>query len=259
MNLNRIVIVGGGSSIRQGLWTTPVKDLELWKKLDTQYTIGINFLYQFYTPSFLSFCDYDFYLNNKKDLDKLPLIVGRYDTQLKRQLSKWEDNLILLKSTGQYFGHNSWTHGFYSGVLTGVFVISVAICLGFKEIYLLGYDYTHLDSHTHFYQDEVDLKETKGKGVLKYRGVGTKIKNGKLQCICQYYNGDPALKFDAFKSEMLNVKIVNVCPQSKIATFPKIDYPEFYEIIKNDEIKNQTEFRDYVTNTVLAKRANNAK
>jgi len=38
--INKAIIIGGGASIRQELWNTPIADLPLWPTIKDEFTIG---------------------------------------------------------------------------------------------------------------------------------------------------------------------------------------------------------------------------
>lgn len=241
MKNNRCIIIGSGSSIRQGDWKTPSKDLELWNKLKMEYTIGINSCYKYFEPTFICFGDHQFYINNFQELKDQPLIIGKFmpEIAMKQYQNKHNyyiaPNTYLLKYNSNYKGKNSWTEGFYSASLTGLFSLTLAIAMDFKEIFLLGFDYGETDGRTHFYQDEVDLtqKDITNKKALLYRGVGkTRTEKGKEVYNTSNYNRDASGDFKVYKNEKVN--IYNVSVNSKINEFPKISYDEFYKILEEN-------------------------
>jgi len=142
----------------------------------------------------------------------------------------------------------------------GIWSLTLAIALGFKEIYLLGYDCCEINGQTHFYQSVVDLTKTtpiyiKGKLVdnrLHYRGVG-KLKNGKYKT--STYNIKKHLNekwFAPFEAERKTIKIYNVSPDSAIKVFEKINYEEFYNKIQSNNV-NQNDARQEIKQLILEK------
>lgn len=248
----RAFIIGGGASIRNGLWDIEIKNLPIWKVLKNQYTIVTNFAYKWFTGTIHSFVDYHFYMCLKNDLDNLPLIIGNQDPHIgiKKNdngslLCKPGRNLYLLPPSKhekindkkvKYHGIKSWEKGFYTPALVGLFSLTFAIACGFKEIYLLGYDGKEIDGRTHFYQGDKDRT-----GYLMKHG---KIKTGvgKYKCGDKYiyhtsqYNNEKSLNnyFEPYKDELSRIKIFNVSPLSKIKVFPKIDYTELYSILEKE-------------------------
>jgi hypothetical protein len=173
------------------------------------------------------------------------MIVASLEPQLKnRKIDRSHPNTILLPNSGIYHGKKSLKEGVYTKQLIGIWALTLAIALGFKEIYLLGYDCKEINGQTHFYQGVIDLNKTtpiyvKGKlkdNRLHFRGVG-KNPQGNYKT-STYNNENKHLNkkwFAPFKQEN-NIKIYNVSPDSSIDVFPKISYDEFYSKVKNNGI-----------------------
>ena len=112
-----------------------------FKRLDNEITLGINYIYRYYTPTALIFNDRKFYYDNEEALTKLDCIrIGNrkyFGTNNKKVIG------VRMKDTGFLlpidFSQGLKT-GLYKTNLTGLTALSLAIALGFKEIYLLGYD-----------------------------------------------------------------------------------------------------------------------
>jgi len=194
---NKAIIIGGGASIRQNLWSVPIDRLPIWNSIKDCFTIGINFVYKYFTPTILMYSDYTWYVSQRRilNLDSIPLVIGTDDGYYHRDGSeKIGNNVILLKECqgkkkliwGQqiegthphYWGKQAWSKGFYTSQLTGIKALNMAIALDCKEIYLLGCDACEITGHTHFYGDT-----TTGNYVFdnqKHCGVG-KHKNGKYK------------------------------------------------------------------------------
>ena len=229
---NRLIIVGGGNSISEGI------EKGLWNKIAKEYTFGINSAINFYEPTIPIFCDWYFYKDNKEALDKYYLVIGKFDGKIgntpKYQCQKG-DNLVMLKPHKNYHGAQSWEKGFYSPILTGCFALTVGIALGFKEIYLLGYDFTELKGKTHFYQNDSLNNQQIGKIIDKNGqmrcGIG-KDDRGKYRTGC--YNKAPEIYFNEYKKVKENINIYNVSIGSKISTFPKISYTQFFKVLEEE-------------------------
>ena len=255
---NRAIIIGSGASVRQNYWNIPVTDLSLWDKLKDEFTIGMNWSYNYYNSTVLMYSDYQWYVSHKDNLTDVPLILGKEDGYYSRKGSvKAGDNVVLLKecetkkkikwnelSEGthpHYWGKEAWTKGWYCSQLIGMKALNLAIALGCDEIFLLGFDACDVNGHTHFYADENSGSYVWDK--QKYCGVG---KNEKGLYNTGNYNKINELNehfFKPFQEELKNgIEIYNVSPSSKINTFPKISYNEFYNklndrtIIVNHEI-----------------------
>lgn len=150
---NRCIIVASGASVRQGMWDTQVKDLPLWKHLNSEFTLGANWLFKYYTPTALLYIDHQFYIREKENLSSLPLVFGLQNGYYSRsklvKSTQFEtfhlhNNIYLLPhrkkedengQTIQYHSINSWQKGFVAG-LTGIMSLNLAIACGCKEIYL---------------------------------------------------------------------------------------------------------------------------
>jgi len=243
---NRCIIIGSGASLRQNMWNISAKDLPIWKLIKDEYTIGINWSKNYFDSTLLLYTDYQFWQQEKESLKKLPLVVSSQDGFYGRELKKdWKklfkyENIYLLPSNRKYQGLNSWKEGFYTRKLSGIYAITLAICLGFKEIYLLGMDCGAIDGKTHFYQDDPTVG-IKTVNVIKQTGVGFDSKGRYKTSL--YDNKNLNENFECFKD--LPVKIYNVSPESKITVFPKFDYKDFEILIKTDPFKiNQQEKRE---------------
>jgi len=266
MNNKPIIICASGASL-PFLNSKFYKDrhgmpLELERIIKHNYSIGLNCFYKYgCATTFNSFADWQFYENNYNDLKNLSLIVGSHDPSLQRKdFSKIHDNTILLKNSGKYNGKDSISLGVFSKQLIGIWSLSLAIALGFKEIYLLGYDCCEVNGYTHFYEGVCNLNKTtpiylKGKlrdNRLHFRGVG---KNEKGEYKTSTYNSKKHLNkkwFAPFLQEK-DVKIYNVSPESAIDVFPKIGYDEFYERFKNQSI-DQMQAREDIKEFILEKK-----
>jgi len=208
---NQLIIIGGGTSIREGV------EKGLWDKIKNKFTIGCNYSFNFHTATIQCYLDTKFFDKQKEKLKTLPFIATRPHLK-NRKL----DNQIMLKLDNKY--DRTLKNGVYKGSLTGIFALSLAIyLLDIGEIFILGYDFgaqKKVDNpkpkspkfQTHFYQ-----------GQIQHSGVGK----------TNYYTDKKAERdFAPFKQEK-KIKIYNVSLNSKIIAFEKISYDEFFKKLDN--------------------------
>jgi len=221
----QLTILGGGSSLSEGI------SKGLWDKLKNCFVIGTNYSYLYYpNPTIQTFVDSQFYTkeSKKEKFKKLPLIVGKEHNQLKVVLP----NTITLKTNDSKYYRNIKL-GIWKSSLVGIFALSLAIYLEPKEIFLLGYDFGTINNRTddkgrritHFYQKEIE-----------HRGIGK----------TNYFEGEKRADkdFGVYANEK-KVRIYNVSLNSKINTFPKISYDEFFRSL-NSEHYDQVNIREYI-------------
>lgn len=236
--LDDCIIVGGGASIRPDR-SIPIKDLDVWKRIKDKFTIGTNFSYKFFSPTIQLFGDYDFYYSEKERLDKLPLVVGKYDQKFfKKDSQRIGNSVLLVKDSSFYNGRESLVKGCYCFQLVGMATLSFAIGLGCKRVFLLGMDANDIDGYTHFYDEEdgiVKWKATNRCGVNKFfhpnlgRVVFKNDNYNKINELNNYWYKP----FEQCKNQ--GIEIFNVSTISRINTFPKISYEEFYSLLNNEK------------------------
>lgn len=218
---SQLIILGGGSSLKEGL------DLGLWDKIKGHFVIGTNYSYKFFDSTVQVFVDSSFYNTQKIELERLPLIIGQC-RNIKIKLS----NTLSIPANSVYT--RDLKGGIHSAKLSGIYALSLAIfLLDIGEIFLLGYDNgaitKNLDNKkmrkTHWYQNN-----------FNHRGCGK----------VSYYECKDRDKKDygCFEQEKL-VKIWNVSPLSHINIFEKINYNTFFSKL-NTNLYDQTELRDYI-------------
>lgn len=235
--------------------------MKLEQLIKHNYSIGLNYFWKYgCRTTFNTFGDWQYYEDNHEALGVLPLIIGSHDPSLKsHKKDRTHKNTILLKNSGVYSGAESISKGVYSKQLIGIWSLSLAIALGFKEIYLLGYDGCEINGQTHFYQGVVDLNKStpiylKGKKVndrKHFRGVG-KNEKGKYNTSTYEIKKHLNKKWFAPFEDEKNISIYNVSPDSAIDTFKKIDYETFYSMIQNNHI-NQNDAREEIKKIIAEK------
>lgn len=225
----QLVIIGGGSSIQDGL------SKNLWEKLKSHFTIGLNFSFKFFEATFQSFVDSSFYNANSKELEKVPLIIGQG-----KNLNVKLNNTFTIRCNAQKYNRDL-KDGIYKNNLTGIYALSLAIyLLDEGEIFLLGYDSGAISWKfdnknrpiSHFYQGQVE-----------HRGIG-KI---------NYYNSKDRDEKDygVYRNET-KIKIYNVSPKSNIHVFPKINYDEFFNKLDTNQY-DQNELRSWIKEKLKGK------
>ena len=237
-NINQCIIIGGGLSIQEGIL------LGLKEQIKNKFVILVNYAFDTFEGTFLTFTDKIFYLpfsaRTKEEQSKnpdiyeslksLPLIIGN-DSQ-KIEPKYLLPNTIIVKQSGSYHREKCLVNGFYVGGLSGIFAFSLASYLMnyTGEIFLCGYDWnkgktTKIEQNIHYYGDKI-----------KHRGSG----------YVGYYNGhNPDNYFKKFLEP--NLKIYNVSTNSNIQTFEKINYEHMFNLMNNQEI-NQEELRNKIKN-----------
>jgi len=220
---NQLIILGGGSSISEGL------SFGLWDKLKGHFVIGTNYSYKFYEATLQTYVDSTFYTQNFEDIKKLPLIIGQgRHIDMKNR----PENSFVISTNHIY--NRDLKDGVYSAMLVGLYSLSLGIyLLDFGEIYLLGFDYGNIDNKvddkkrkiTHFYQSQIN-----------HRGIGK----------TSWYDAKNRADkdFGVYSSEK-QCKIYNVSPLSKINIFEKISYEQFFMKLDNKTF-DQNELRNYV-------------
>lgn len=262
------IIVASGNSVPFDNDLYKSTGMGLPKQLENiiknNFSIGLNYFFQYgCKTNILSFVDGKFYIDNKAELSNIELIVGKDSKNLQTII---HPNTYLIPSSDYLFINDIWDikskiciqcktkyskddntkvcnackqrlfHiGCYNGHLVSMFALTLAINLGFKEIYLLGYDCNEINGKTHFYQDLItDFKF--------FRGVG---KQNNVYRTCTYNDVNKInTKWFAPYKDIKDVQIFNVSPNSVINVFPKITYKEFYDkveclVLNHNQIKEE--------------------
>lgn len=215
---NQLIIIGGGASIREGI------DLGLWDKLKDKFVLGTNYSFNYFIPTALCAVDWKFYDTEREKLKDLPLVI----TRDRKKSTTYMPNTLPLQTDMHY--KRDLSTGVYSGVLTGIFSLTLAIyLLDVGDIFLLGMDWTKAKDgasvpHTHFYQ-----------GQIGHRGIGK---------IDYYKSHSSSSVYGVYKNES-KCKIYNVSLNSNITEFPKIGYAEFFDKL-DKETYDQTTLRSSI-------------
>jgi len=222
----QVIIVGGGYSvndgIQQGLWQR-IKGKTIW-------SCNYAFMTMPYLPTRELWVDRSFFKNNIDKLNELANknveIVCKFNTSVSN-LPKTQVYVGTRKNE-EYFGKEGIIKNkIFVGQqgFVGTFALHVAICEGYNEIFLLGFDYgiplnSTTNQITHYYQGNLKVISS---------GVGRPnvyIDNNKIKSAVDTYS--------IFLQET-DIKIWNVSPKSNIQCFDKITYEQMFNKI-NEQI-----------------------
>jgi len=240
--------MASGNSISDGI------KLGLSNYLEHEVVFGINDNIQFIWPTAAMFGDWTAYASRFDLYKEHPLVIGRYDTHFTHQIEgsrecPKHDNLILLPGSGKYNGAEGLSKGLYSAVLTGAFALSLAIRVGFHQIFLLGFDNCEINGKTHFYQDVKNAGHYQDYANTQYTGVG-KDEHGNFRT--SFYNHSDDSINDLWKPfEVEDAMIYNVSLDSRIQVFQKIGYQSMITILNQNRIKINQEEAQKEIRTIL--------
>jgi hypothetical protein len=231
--------MASGASIRQGL------PLGLSSYLEQEIVFSINDNISFVDSTVVVFGDHECYRDRFELFSKHPLVIGRFDTHIGRTIEgalpcPKHDSLILLQGSGIYHGEEGLSKGLYSSVLTGAFTLNLAIRLGFRQIFLLGFDCGATGKSTHWY-DKVPGAGQFGDYEGKARtGVGFNESGNYNTSFYNKENDEINKLWKPFQAE--EAMIYNVSLGSRIDVFQKIGYNSMLTILNQNPIKiNQLE------------------
>jgi len=200
-----VFIIGGGSSLRGFDWSL----------LENEHTIGCNNAFRLGPKvcDICVFCDRQFILKNNTDprrgfFDKLsvfPNPVISNDNQLRKRKIPWV-TCIPRKVKG--LGLND-TLGYNKN--TGAVAINIALIMGAKTVYLLGFDMCLDNKGRPNWHDDWLLDEPKKS---TYKGMITAMDDKAFHRDLNLYFADR--------------NIINVSNVSKLNTFPKVNFDEFW-------------------------------
>lgn len=209
--MNSLIICGGGYSIKEGI------SLGLWDNIKNKADIwSINFAYLAmpYTPNAQLWLDTSFFRNQGNS------VLSLYDKDCKLYTKKHGkyDNIPIIEQFDTTKDKNIQDK-LYIGTqgLSGFFALSLAISKGYKDIYLLGYDYgtsSTTNTNTHFYQETLSVPSSGVRNPGVYRQNNNHVKKDVNDFL--HYN-------------QYAVNIINVSPQSNIEAFKKMTYPELFK------------------------------
>jgi|WetSurSiteA1Bulk_404760.scaffolds.fasta_scaffold18344_3 hypothetical protein len=225
-----VIIVGGGASLKEGI------EKDLWSQIKHKEIWSLNSAFKCmpYLPQKEFFVDVSFFKHEIDNLQSLynqkVHIISREHFRLKglqHQIEQWESS----REHQRYFGKEALNHKviYYGKMgLCGLFALSYAIATNYNIIYLLGFDFgssSLTDKNTHWYQNEIQLKNIKSSGVGRPE-VYFNHKTGKLT---------PFVEDFKYAAKEENVKIYNVSLNSNIPYYEKISYNQFFELVKGVE------------------------
>lgn len=243
---SRCIIMASGNSISEGI------KIGLSSYLKKEVVFSINDNIKFINSTVAMFGDHTAYRDRFDLYSKHPLTIGRFDIHIGNTIEgalpcPKHDSLILLQGSGKYHGDEGLSKGLYSGILTGAFTLNLAIRLGFKQIFLLGFDCCEINGQTHWYQNIKGAGHFLDYSGTPYTGVGKDQNNNYRTSF--YNNEDENINnlWKPFESEFDEVKIYNVSLQSRINVFDKIGYHSFLTILKQNTIQvNQEEVQKQI-------------
>jgi hypothetical protein len=141
-------IMGGGSSLKPVL-----SDKKLLSRLNKQVLFGCNKAVDYFDCDYMVFFDPSFYDEYRKSIDGFSGDGGIFAPT---SLMANDDRITLINTIGQ-----PYKNGVYSGINSGTLATSLAINMGFKDIYLLGIDLiSSKKKKSHFHKD-YDWKKKK--------------------------------------------------------------------------------------------------
>jgi len=188
-----VFIIGGGKSLEHFDWNNLIQEC----------TIGCNdaFKHGVNITKICYFGDTKFFKYYQKELS---VFEGAIFTDVPSLYKSREDWLWTLQ---RYTSFSKKAIGWYSS--TGSGAVSLAILLGAKRVFLLGFD-MHLskEGEANWYPNMLDVPNAK---------VFTK-----------FINGFKRLKIDLMKKHP-KVEIINITDNSDLNEFPKIGVKEFWE------------------------------
>jgi len=240
--------MASGASIRDGL------PLGLSNYLEREVVFSLNDNIKFVDSTVAVFGDWTAYRDRYELFKEHPLVIGRFDMHIGRSIEgatpcPKHDSLILLQGSGKYHGAEGLSKGLYSAVLTGAFTLNLACRLGFKQIFLLGFDCGAIGKSTHWYDNVEGAGSFLDYEGQPYTGVG---KNEQGNYNTSFYNSSDDnfnLLWKPFQVE--DVMIYNVSLESRITEFQKIGYQSMFKIlnsmyIKINQVEVQKEIRQFL-------------
>ena len=203
-----LIIIGGGTSIPQEISSLGI---------DNYFTFGLNHVCRYYEPTALLWLDHNFYKKNKDYINNKSSVT----ITKKKNNGQNPIDVIKPKITEHIYKASDNTTRIIEYFFVGIFALTLGIDLGFKRIFLLGYDCCELNGKTHFHNYN---KESRKKHLRAYEQA------------LKYYN-----RF--FTVMPKDTIIYNVSPKSKISVFSKLSYTGFLNKLNEDKEIKQEEAR----------------
>jgi len=219
-----VIIAGAGTSVTEGL------KLDLWKHIEGQNIWSVNYAFMTmpYLPKRELWVDYNFFRKNMEALQKL----SEKGVEMRTKHNPKYVNLSAIisypttRERKNYCGRQGIEKKtIFVGVqgFSGVFALSLAIAEGYKNIFLLGFDYgvpfnASDMKFTHYYQKELKVESSGFYHPENYLTKSLTEVKKDVEDFSVYLNED--------------AKIWNVSLISHIPYFEKISYPTFFEMIK---------------------------
>jgi len=237
----RCIILGSGASLRSGI------ELGLSNYLEREVVFSLNDNIKFIDSTVAMFGDWCAYRDRFDLFSKHPVVIGRFDRHIGRTIEgatpcPKHDSLILLQGSGEYHGAEGLKKGLYSAILTGAFTLNLACRLGFKQIFLLGFDCGATGKSTHWYDNVEGAGQFLNYEGQPYTGVGKDSNNNYRT---SFYNKEDDVINEFWKPfEAEEAMIYNVSLDSRINVFQKIGYQSMITILNQNKIKvNQEEIQ----------------
>lgn len=227
--IEEIIIIGGGTSIQEGI------SLGLETRLEHKCVILTNYAYKHFKGTFLCFADRTFYKSDDltknpdiyEELATLPLIIGlKKNPDLDNTI---HPNTIMIPCPKKELIADCF--------LTGLFALSIAEKLEPKNIFLLGFDWDRRPI------EQIDIKNYKGESDKEIHYYKKEIPHRGLGYVGFYENHNPNTYFKYFNNS--KSKIYNVSLNSNINNFEKINYTTMFDILSN-VVYNQEELRQFI-------------
>jgi len=224
----KVIIVGAGASVQEGI------DKGLWDKIKEQTIWSCNYAFMTmpYRPARELWVDRSFFKNNIAQLHIL--YKEGIDTVAKENagIQKFPNTTYYegVREEKDYVGKDGIEKNkIFIGKqgFSGTFALHVAICEGFDEIFLLGFDYgvppNKENKHaTHYYQGKLDVVSAGAGNPDVY--LDKRLPNKPL------HHG--VNDYEVFCQEK-DIKIWNVSMSSNIKSFEKISYKELFQKCQN--------------------------
>jgi len=231
--LKRVILLGAGASLAEGV------NQGLWDKIKYHEKWSLNSIFNLmpYLPDKEVWVDVSFFDKNMDNLTNLrnkgvDLIAKKFTHRKKYLAIANQDDLVQYDTTRErekYWGKFAIEKKliYYGRVgLCGTFALSLAIAMGYDEIYLCGFDFgnsTVNDLITHIYTKE-DLKKFDICCTGAFRPKVYRLPGDTVRAEVEDY--------DVFLKEK-DIKIWNVSVNSNIYQFTRIPYDTFFNLIGN--------------------------